>query len=104
MGWLKKPGSYFLLFVFIAVLVTATSRLLGPKIGNTFSTISACLPDAVPCGATTTIPISGTVITEPTSGDSISPAEEQLEQIDQLLSQSIQSSIAYNVPETVTLD
>ena len=30
--------------------------------------------------------------------------EEQLEQIDKLLSQSVQSSIAYNVPEEVNLD
>lgn len=101
MRQLRKVGVYFLLLGFIAILILVSMRLFGPRIGNTFSTISNCLPDAVPCVITpTTVSVSATE----SSDSGSSPVEEQLERVDQVLNQSIQSSIAYNVPETVALD
>ena len=35
---------YAIILVLVAVVVVAIVRLLGPKIGNTFSTISSSLP------------------------------------------------------------
>jgi len=104
MGQLRKPGSYFLLFVLLAILILVLTRLSGPKIGNTFSTINNCLPDSVPCPMTPTAADSPPILVAPTVIDGSSTVEEQLEQIDRLLSQSVQSSIAYNVPEAVALN
>jgi pilus assembly protein Flp/PilA len=35
---------YAIILVFVAIVVIAVMRLLGPKIGNTFSTINASMP------------------------------------------------------------
>ena len=35
---------YAIILVFVALVVISVVRLLGPKIGNTFSTISDSLP------------------------------------------------------------
>jgi TIR domain len=101
---LRKPGIYFLLLLLLAFLVFIPIRFLARQSGNPFSTIGNCLPDSVPCVITPTLsdPPPGTV--GPTTIDSSSSVEEQLEKIDQVLSQSVQSSIAYNVPEAVMLD
>ena len=104
MAKLRKPGIYFLLFVLLAILVIVSMRLLGPKVGNTYSTINNCLPDSGPCPSTPTNEPGPPSIQEPTVSDSSSPVEEQLQQIDKLLGQSVQSSIAYNVPDRVTLN
>jgi hypothetical protein len=104
MGKLRKPGTYFLAFLLLAILILVLVRLAGPKIGNSFSSINSCLPDGSACVITPTAGDSPPTVLEPTTIDSSSPVEEQLEQIDKLLSQSIQSSIAYNVPDAVTLD
>jgi TIR domain len=101
MGKLKKPGLYFLVLILLALL---SIRLFGPKIGNTFSTISNCLPDSVPCAVTPTFSFSPPETSNPTNIDGSSSVQEKLQQIDQVLGQSVQSSIAYNVPNTVTLD
>lgn len=79
------------LLLVTAIISLALIRLLGPKIGNTFSTISSSLPDAVP---------PQTPIGE-TGGNSL---KQQFEEIDNLLSQSMQSSIAYNAPSSMKLD
>lgn len=106
MGQLRKFGNCFLLIVFLALLVIFSLRLLGPKIGNTFSTISACLPDSPSCETPPTeVPvIAPTEFAVPTAGDLPGPVEQQLAQIDKLLNESVQSSIAYNVPEAMTLN
>jgi hypothetical protein len=93
MGWLKKPGSYFLLALLLGIFVLIVMRL-GTTVGSHFT----------PVTTPTLASVSGTDLAEPTQGDSSSPVDEQLAQIDQLLKQSIQSSIAYNVPDAVTLD
>lgn len=41
-AWLA--GAFLALCVCLPVVVIAVMRLLGPKIGNTFSTISSSLP------------------------------------------------------------
>ena len=99
MGKPRKPGSYFLLFVLLVLVV-----LLGRQITNPYPPSSSCLPDAVPCAVTPTYSFSPAETAGPALGDGSSSVEEQLEQIDQILGQSVQSSIAYNVPDTVTLD
>jgi hypothetical protein len=93
MGKLRKAGIYFLLFILLAILAIVWMRLLGPGSGTNFSPISTSTTEPPPPS-----------IQEPTVSDSSSPVEEQLEQIDKLLGQSIRSSIAYNVPDKVTLD
>ncbi len=35
---------YAIILVFVAIVVIAVMRLLGPKIGNTFSTINTSIP------------------------------------------------------------
>jgi pilus assembly protein Flp/PilA len=35
---------YAIILVFVAIVVIVVMRLLGPKIGNTFSTINSSLP------------------------------------------------------------
>jgi len=35
---------YAIILAFVAIVVIVVVRLLGPKIGNTFSTISSSLP------------------------------------------------------------
>lgn len=35
---------YAIILVFVAIVVIAVMRLLGPKIGNTFSSISSSIP------------------------------------------------------------
>ena len=35
---------YAIILVFVAIVVIAVMRLLGPKLGNTFSTINSSLP------------------------------------------------------------
>jgi hypothetical protein len=102
MGQPRKLGIYFLFLVFLALIVIVTIPLFGSRIGNTFSTIANCLPGSDPC--VTKPAISATDFTEPTLSDSSDPIEEQLEKIDQVLNQSIQSSIAYNVPDEVRLE
>jgi hypothetical protein len=104
MGKLKRPGTHFLALILLAILILVLVRLAGPKIGNSFSSINSCLPDGSACVITPTAGDSPPTILEPTTIDSSSPVEEQLEQIDKLLSQSVQSSIAYNVPDALTLD
>lgn len=104
MGKFRKPGIYFLLFLLLAILIFVSMQFLGLRIGTTFATVSECLPDSVPCVITPTAADAPPSIVEPTLIDSSSPVEEQLEQIDRLLDQTIQSSIAYNVPGTVPLD
>jgi hypothetical protein len=104
MGKLRKPGTYFLALVLLAILILVLVRLVGPRVGNSFSSINACLPDGSACVVTPTAGYSPPTISEPTIIDSSSSVEEELEQIDKLLSQSVQSSIAYNVPGAVTLD
>jgi pilus assembly protein Flp/PilA len=39
---------YAIILVFVAIVVIAVMRLLGPKIGNTFSTINSSLPEPSP--------------------------------------------------------
>ena len=104
MGKLRKPGIYFLLFVLFTVIVLILILLIGPRAGNTFSTIGGCLPDSGPCPITPTVADSPPEILEPTVIDSSSSVDEQLERIDELLRKTVQSSIAYNVPETVEFD
>ena len=36
---------YAIILALVAIVVIAVMRLLGPKIGNTFSTIASSLPD-----------------------------------------------------------
>jgi hypothetical protein len=104
MGKLRKSGTYFLALILLAILILVLVRLAGHRIGNSFSSINSCLPDGSACVITPTAGDSPPTILEPTTIDSSTPVEEQLEQIDKLLSQSVQSSIAYNVPDAVTLD
>jgi pilus assembly protein Flp/PilA len=40
----KEKGQGLVEYAIIAIVVIAVMRLLGPKIGNTFSTISNSLP------------------------------------------------------------
>lgn len=35
---------YAIILVFVAIVVIAVMRLLGPKIGNVFSTVNSSLP------------------------------------------------------------
>ena len=35
---------YAIIMVFVAIVVIAVMRLLGPKIGNTFSSINSSIP------------------------------------------------------------
>ncbi len=35
---------YAIILVFVAIVVIAVMRLLGPKLGNTFSTINSSIP------------------------------------------------------------
>jgi pilus assembly protein Flp/PilA len=35
---------YAIILVFVAIVVIAVMRLLGPKVGNAFSTIASSLP------------------------------------------------------------
>jgi pilus assembly protein Flp/PilA len=35
---------YAIILAFVAIVVIAVMRLLGPKIGNTFSTINSSIP------------------------------------------------------------
>ena len=35
---------YAIIMVFVAIVVIAIMRVLGPKVGNTFSTIASSLP------------------------------------------------------------
>jgi hypothetical protein len=89
MRTLINIGKYSLILVIIGVLVITVMRLFGPKIGNTFSTISQCLGCTV-----TTAP-------ESTAGLTV---QEQLSQIDQALSNTMEASIAYNAPPTMDLE
>jgi hypothetical protein len=91
---LKVLGKYSLVLVSIAALVIIVLSTLGKKVNNTFASIGNCLGDDgfVPCP-----PMS-------TSGAPIaSSVQEQLAQIDQALSQSMQASIAYNAPTAMDL-
>jgi pilus assembly protein Flp/PilA len=45
---IKEKGQglveYAIILAFVAIVVIAVMRLLGPKIGNTFSSISSSIP------------------------------------------------------------
>ena len=43
---------YAIILALVAIVVIAVMRLLGPKIGNTFSTINSSLPSPGPLAAT----------------------------------------------------
>lgn len=66
--------------------------LPGPQIGNTFSTISNCL-DCLTDQPVTALPSTSS------SSESHS-VKEQLAQIDGALNESMQSSFAFNAPES----
>lgn len=78
------------LLLVTAIVSFAIMRLLGPKIGNTFSTISNSLPDQV-------APVTPSVST---GEDTL---QQQFQEIDKSLSQSTQSSMAYNAPSSMKL-
>ena len=93
---LKRPGIYVLILVLLVGCFLAFSWLLRWGSGG-----------AAP--PTVTSAISLTAIegaTEPgiTGPGDTDPLDEQFAEIDEFLSQSVQSNIAYNVPERVALD
>jgi hypothetical protein len=89
---LKTTRAYTLILAFICVIAAVSMmRLLGPKVGNTLSTISTCFDG--PCPPTST------------TGESADPSiEAQLYQIDKELSKSLEASIAYNAPTAMNLE
>jgi hypothetical protein len=93
----SRIGKYVALF-FIVALAGVGLRvfvgLLGPRIGNTFSTINSCLD--LPCE------LANATVTAQQIGDS--PLRKQLQVVDQALAQSIESSIAYNAPQAMKVD
>lgn len=94
----KAVGVYFLIFALMAAcLLVVFSRLLGPKIGNTFSTIANSLPDSVPGTSLPTMP--GLLLTPSGTG-----GESPLSDVDRLLQQSMTASLAYNAPHEMKLD
>lgn len=97
-------GTFALALLLIAIVVIGVLRLLGPKIGNTFSTISSCLePPCPPAPVPTSIMV-------PTFELPLTGPYEPLLAIDEALKSSISASIAYNAPsemevgETVTIE
>jgi len=93
----KAVGLYFLVFALIAAgLLVVSSRLLGPKIGNTFSTIANSLPDSEPSDR----PTMPSLLLTPSGGSGESPLTE----VDRLLQQSMIGSLAYNAPNEMKLD
>lgn len=93
----SSTGKYVALFFIVALAgvgLRALVESLGPKIGNTFSTINNCLD--LPCPL-----VTATVLAQQI-GDN--PVEIQLKAIDQALATSITSSIAYNAPQAMKLN
>ena len=102
MGRLKKPGVYILLLALLVCGLTSLYWLIQPGPGS-----------ARPPTATSSISLTAAGgATEPnvTNPQDWEPLAEHLTEIDEFLSQSVQSSLAYNVPgrmalnETVTLE
>jgi len=104
MNDLKRFGSYALVLIITALFVVGAIRFLGPKIGNTFSTISSCL-DCPSQAISTSIVVPTFVSQLPLTGP-----DEPLKAIDEALKNSIGANIAYNAPaemevgETVTIE
>lgn len=96
MQTLKSVGKYLSVLLFIAIVMIGVLRLLGPKIGNTFSTISNGL-DSTTDQPETALPSTSS------SSESLS-VQEQLAQIDGALNESMQSSFAFNAPESMKLN
>jgi len=90
-------GKYVAIFLTVALAgigFRALMSQLGPKIGNTFSTINTCID--LPCPL-----VTATVMAQQIGND---PLKRQLQEIDQSLAQSIKSSIAYNAPQAMKLN
>lgn len=93
----KAVGLIFLLFACIAAALVYSISSLGPKVGNTFSTISNSLPGD-------TAPVPGLVESLPPffsspSGGGAGPLDE----VDSLLQSSMSGSLAYNAPPEMDL-
>lgn len=94
MRTLKNIGKYALILMLVAVLIIIVLMVTGPIIGNVFSKVNSSLSGI---SGSTSLPSS------PMPNES-SSVKEQLAQIDEVLSQSMQSSFAYNAPESMKLN
>lgn len=91
MPTIRNIGKYVLVLALVAIVIMGFLMILGPKVGNVFSTINSCL------GCTTNPPSS------PMPGESLS-VNQQLVEIDEELNKSMQSSFAFNAPESMKLN
>ena len=95
MQHLKSIGKYALIIILVVALLTAVAlMILGPIVGNVFSKVNSSLSGI---SGSTDLP-SSSMPNETTS------VKEQLSQIDEALSQSMQSSFAFNAPDSMKLN
>jgi len=84
----KKPARYAMLALIIFVLGLAILILMGPIIGNVFSSINNSLSST-----STAIPIIPT-----------HASDEELNSVDDILNQAMNASLAFHAPQTMKLD